>query len=63
MQVFCLILIEKFSREFCRYIAYQQLLVRCLAENSLENSVTTYNGNNCKCIYWGMILGNMAVWV
>ena len=49
-QVFSLVLVGKFSREFCCLLGYWQLLVRHLATNSLENFATSIKINYCKCI-------------
>ena len=45
-QTLSLILAEKFSREFHGFLTRQHSLVRYLAENSLENFVTSLNTNH-----------------
>ena len=40
----------KFSREFDTYLLIQQLLLRVLAENSLENFFTTISIKTCKTV-------------
>ena len=47
---FSLVLVSKFSREFCSLLGSLQLLVRHLAENSLENFVACIKTKYCKCI-------------
>ena len=48
LQVLGLIVVIKFSREFGRYLLYQQLLGRDLAINSLENFSRTIRIKDCK---------------
>ena len=49
-QLLSLILVTKFSREFCYYLGTQQCLVRHLAENSLENFTTSFMEKYCEYI-------------
>ena len=61
LQIFLLIVALKFSREFGYFLTIQQLLLRQLALNSLENFKVLLHTNSCKCCKWFLRAGYLDV--